>query len=210
MRKFWLHFLLLALCLMMVFYVQNTVLIDEAYYYEVYSEKLSTTQIDSIIEIQDSWGWAVGLLIPVLTLIKIALVYACLVGGLFIVNRPANQSFLFLASIKAEFVSLILPVSSIVWFLVFHTDYDPSELTNFSPFSMLVFLDPTTIEPWLKYVVNSLNLIEVLYLVCLAYNLRELFAGEFTSALKVVAMSYGIGFTIWVLFVGFIIINMTP
>jgi len=195
---------------MMVYYVQNTILIDEAYYYKVYSEKLSITQIDSIIEIQKSWGWAVGLLIPILTLFKIVLVCSCLIAGFFIIDRTADYSVLFLASVKAEFVLLILPLSAFIWFLFFHKDYDPSELTNFSPFSILAFLDPGTVEPWLKYVVTSFNLIEVLYLSCLAYNLKELFSGKFTPALKVVAMSYGIGFTIWVLFVGFIIINVTP
>lgn len=210
MKEFWLYFLLLALSSMAVFYIQSTILMDEDYYYAVYSEKFSVSQIDRIIEVQSRWGWAVGLLIPIFALVKLMLVSSCLLAGLFVINKQADYSSLLLASVKTEFILLILPVSAILWFLFFHSEYDPSELTNFSPFSILTFLEQDAVEPWLKYVIGSFNLLELLYLAGLAYNLRTLFAGKFTAALKVVAMSYGIGFTIWILFVGFIIINVTP
>jgi hypothetical protein len=209
MHEFWRYFLVYTVTSMAFFSLQSVWLLDESFYFNAYADKLSVDQIDTMVRLQQEWGWVTYLILPLVTLTKIVLVSSCLAVGLLLQAQPVVYRDLFLVAIKAEFVCLLVPATSLIWFLGFHSNYESSELSDFSPFSMLMFLNPDTVEPWLKYVINALSLVELFYILALTRGLSMQLACGSGMAFKVVSLSYGPGLILWVLFIGFLLATVT-
>jgi hypothetical protein len=105
----------------------------------------------------------------------------------------------------AEFVFLIPTIFKLLWFLFIQTSYTLQDLQYFHPLSALSIFDPLSLEPWLVYPLQVLNIFEAIYWVVLACLLSKEFPElDINRSMGVVVGGYGTGLVIWVILVMFL------
>lgn len=190
-------------------YYSQTYLVTEDHIYSFYSTQLSYEQIEKMLASQEKWAWVSYAVIPIFYFIKIGLVSTCVyVGVLLGASQKVGFKEIMPAVIKADMVFFVPALIKIVWF-TFQTDYTLTDLQTFLPGSLLNFFEPSEIAPWLAYPLQAINIYELAFWVILAFQLKEYFKNDATSAFQTVALSYGSGFIIWVVFIVFLTINLT-
>jgi hypothetical protein len=212
-------FLLLIIASSSMAFLSSYLLISENLYFNTFAEQLNYEQIESIINQGKKWEWISYAILPILISIKLTFVASCLSIGLyFSTNRFLFKSALYVA-LLAEFVFLIPSLLKILWFSIIQTDFSLKDLQFFFPLSALNFFDYTTLQPWLIYPLQLLNVFELLYWLLLAEGLSKLifstkdelhYEMSFSQSFGIVAASYGTGLLLWVAVVMFITVSFTP
>lgn len=204
------YLILLNIALLYFFtYYTKTYIVTEQQLYNFYSTQLSYEQIETFISQQKEWEWLGYVLLPVIYFLKIGGISACVYVGLFlVVGNKVQFKTIFPAVVKADMVFLIPAVIKMLWF-TFQTDYTLQDIQYFLPGSLLNFFDPTHIEPWIIYPLQTINIFELLFWLALAYELKDLFKNDFGLAFQNVALSYGSSLVVWMVFVVFLTLNFT-
>jgi hypothetical protein len=82
-------------------------------------------------------------------------------------------------------------------------------MLSVNPFSMQAML--SSIAPtWSNYLLNTLNIFELCYILILAYLIAEDSKKKFLPSLKFVASSYLPGLVLWILLVSYLSIIFQP
>jgi hypothetical protein len=180
-------------------------LISDMLYFNSLAEQLSYEQIQELLASGEKWAWLGYALIPVIYAIKCSLVALCLGLGCFFITNRFEFKKLFGVAVAAEFVFLIPAVGKLLWFLFIQTDYTLEDLQFFYPLSALSLFDYHTVQPWLLYPLQVLNVFELIYWMVLAYGLSQVLPRpDLSRAMSVVLSSYGTGLVIWVAVVMFL------
>ena len=178
------------------------------------NDKLTIDQIESFIIFHKRWEWVSYALIPLLLLVKTALIASVLYIGTFFYSK-AKVTFkqLFNAVVKAEFVFLGVGVLKIIWFYFFETNYTLEDLQYFYPLSALNIVGYQGLDAWFIYPLQVLNLFELAYWLLLAYFIGKLAFTEkdkgkpMDLGFKIVASCYGSALLLWVVVVMFFTLN---
>lgn len=176
-------------------------LISDTLYFNTFADQLTYEQIEDFIAQGKQWEWLSYVLIPLVYLIKFSLVGLVLSLGLWLVTGRYEFKRLLGVAIEAEVIFLLPLVIKIFWFLFVQTGYTMQDLQFFYPLSALSLFDYQSLEPWLVYPLQVLNVFEVAYWVVLAYGVAPYPPkGEFSleRAFGLVAASYGTGLVVWV------------
>lgn len=203
-------FALFCLAAITVAYFGNIILINDDLYFDYFGEQLTYDRIVSQIEISKEWNWVGYAIIPLIYLLKFFIVAICLYTGVLLAGYSLNFNKLFHVAMFSEFVFLIVPVIKLVWFGIFFTDYTLEDLQYFSPLSLLSVVNRDSIESWLAYPLQLINVFELVYWFFLAYGLYSLTNERYSKMLGLVASSYGAGLLLWVVFVVFLSVSIAP
>lgn len=168
---------------------------------------LSTDQINSYFEFQDKWHWLTYLYIPLIILIKTSVIALILYVGLFLSSKETKYNQLWNATIKAEFIFLLVPIFKIIWFYFFQTNYNLNDIQNFYPLSALNIVGYKSLESWFIYPFQVLNLFELFYIIYLAFQIGNLTETNADYGLKIVGLSYVPSLLLWVTTVMFFTLN---
>lgn len=204
--QFWI-LLVIAYCL--TFLVQYT-LISDALYIDSLSRQFTYEQIENLLVKGKKWEWLGYVLLPFVYLLRCALVASCLSLGFFFMSNRFEFGKMFQVAVQAEFVLLIPAVLKIGWFLFIQTNYSLQDLQTFYPLSVLSIFDHTTLEPWLLYPLQVLNVFEVVYWVGLAWGISKQLSGmDMNRSINVVVSGYLPALAIWVAVVMFLTLTYT-
>jgi len=205
-----LYFNFMFLCLIsgLLIYLRNYLLISEDIYYQSLSERFTFERIRELIDDRKKWFWVNYISIPFILIIKFSLVSSSLWLGAFFFNRKVSFSDLFGVAMLAELISQVPPVLKIFWFFFIQTDYTLTDLQQFSPFSALSLFEEGTIQPYLVYPLHLLSVWEIGYWILLAYGLSRVIGNPLTKSLQIVAVSYGSGLLLWVVFGMYLSVSM--
>ncbi|MCF6350340.1 MAG: hypothetical protein L3J23_04845 [Flavobacteriaceae bacterium] len=183
--------------------------------YNFYSEQLAQEQLEKLIENQEKWSWLVYIVLLIIVLLRSSLVALCLSVGNFFYNidedeeqEPKFKQF-FRIALLGEFVLLFVGVFKLLYFLFIQTDYTLLDLQQYYPLSFVNFLDLETLEAWLVYPLQTVNLFEIAYFFVLVYGLHKLLKNKYWRSFEMVAVSYGTGLAIWLGLVMFLTLNMS-
>ncbi len=206
-------FVLIVLILVCLNIVTKSFLNINELIYNFYSEKLAQEQLNNLIENQQKWQWIGYAIIPVLILIRSSLVALVLSVGNFFYNMDEDESpkfsRFFRIALYGEFVFLFVGVFKLLYFLFIKTDYTFLDLQQYYPLSLINYLDLETLEPWLVYPMQSINLFELVYFFVLVYGFWKLKQNKFWQSLEIVGVSYIIALTIWYGLVMFLTLNIS-
>jgi len=175
---------------------------------EYLQNQMSYDSVLKALEIGEKWAWVNYILIPVIYLIKFALISLWFLCGAILFGFKTNFTSIFKAVLEAEFVWLVPPLLLIVWFGLIDTSYTFNEVQYFAPLSLLSLFDASQLDNWLIYPLKSLNLFEVSYLLALALGIKNIMKKDYDSALKFTLPVYGSALVVWILFVTFLSINL--
>lgn len=143
--------LLLSIALILLTEISNIVLDFKGLLYNSLAEKLTTKQIQHFFEFQDKWQWLSYVFVPIIVLIKTAIIASVLDIGLFMFGKTGikfKQLWGFV--LTAEFVFLLVPVFKIVWFYFFQTNYKLEDIQYFYPLSALNIVGYKGLAPGLS------------------------------------------------------------
>lgn len=80
---------------------------------------------------------------------------------------------------------------------------------NYFPLSLLSFWGAENIVSWLHYPLQTLNLFEVAYILCISWLLSKQWKPNFIESINIVLPSYGIGLLIWMVLVVFLTLQIS-
>ena len=204
------YFLMFISILFLTSYVNNKVLLTEDLFFDFYGEQIAYERIVEMIEKSNEWQWVIYPLMPLYYLIKFFIVAGCLYVGVLLIGNSLNFTKVFHVAMLSESIFLLVPIIKIVWFGVFFTDYTLQDLQYFSPLSLFGLFDGNSLEPWVPYPLQLVNVFELAYWLLLAYGLYSLTNERYSKMLSLVASSYGAGLLLWVVFVVFLTVSIAP
>lgn len=172
-------------------------------------EHFSSEQVQELLTFQQKWEWLGYVILPLLLLLKIAIISAILDLGCFLFGKEIKYKKLFNVVVKAEFIFLLVIIIKTAWFYFFQTDYTLEDLQYFYPLSALSIIGYEGLQPWFVYPFQVLNLFELAYWFILAYLLGKELESTTDKGLSIVASSYGVSLLIWVVGVMFITLNIS-
>ena len=200
------------LTLFMLFYaiisvIHNHIFVSETLLSQWYEGILTQTQIQEAISFSKKWEWGIVALNILLILIRMGCVTACLYLGLFFFS---NQNNIYKISVnvalKAEIIFVVYCIVRLFWYKFIYMPESAEEM-QVMPLSLMVFFDPLSIEPWLIYPLNTLNIFEVLYFFLLAGLTTVAVKIKFRKAFELVFVSYGAGLLLLMVAQMFLILN---
>lgn len=176
-----------------------------------YSEQLAQEQLDQFIESRQKWSWLSYVLMPLVILIRVSLVSLCLSVGIFFYNTESALKFkqFFRVALVGEFVLLWVGVFKWVYFYAIQHTFTLEDIQQFYPLSYINFLEVESLQPWLVYPLQILNLFEVTYFFVLVYGMHKLLKNKYWKSFEITAVSYGTGLLIWIGLVMFLTLNIS-
>lgn len=201
-------FLLLCLAYLGIGIITQELLKTEVLLAETLLEQFTRDQVLEVINFNRKWEWITYVLLPLLLLLKIALIAKIIDVGVFFIDKKVSYNKLFSAVLKAEFIFLLAPVLKLGWFYFIHTDFALVDLQNFYPLSLINITGYENLESWFIYPLQAFNLIEVAYWFILAFQVKKILEVDFGRSFSIVMSSYGVILLIWIIAVMFFTLNM--
>ncbi len=179
--------------------------------YSSLTEQLSIEKARDFFEKARKWQLWGYVLIPFFLFIKTNLIAIVLNIGTFLFNKKIPYKKLWLISIKAEFIFLLVIILKIVYFKLFQTDYSFESVQLFYPLSLVNIIDISTIDIWFLYPLQLINIFELLYLVTLIFLINKSLENtiEKSDGIKIVLSSYIPALIIWIVMIMFLTLNLT-
>lgn len=190
------------------FYLNEIILTEDVIYHSL-GDQLSKDQIGSIMEMSKKMVWLEYCLSIVVYLLKI-IVIAALVYLILILNDIEVPYSVTVAIVSQSFTIFLIPI--VIKILTFSFSTNPftvDDIQYFSVGSLLNFFDSVGMENWLKVLLRSINIWEVIFIFLLAFQLKKYFANDYKRSISNVMISYGGGLLVWTFFVIFITITIT-
>jgi hypothetical protein len=181
--------------------------IKELNYVEM-SKRLSTEQINKLLDIQENFKVVNYFVTFFLYVIKTFIISSILyIGAFFYSKVKVTFKQLWQIVVKAEFVFLGIGIFKIIWFYFFQTGFTLEDLQYFYPLSALNIIGYKGLDTWLIYPLQVLNLFEVAYIIYLSYQIGNQTKTNADNGLKIVASSYIPALVLWVCVVMFFTLN---
>lgn len=175
--------------------------------YSSLSDQLTSLQVENFLGFRKKWQWITYIIIPVLYLLKIYIISTIIHIGLLFLNNNLNFKSICNIVIKSEFIFLLVPIFKTIWFCIFQTNYNLSDVQNFYPLSALNITGYQNLEPWLIYPFQVLNLFELFYIIYLSYEIGKLTNTNTDYGLKILLLSYVPALLLWITAVMFFTLN---
>jgi len=206
--KSWRIFIYLLFFICFISFATSYLFLVDNLYYQSLAKQLEVDRITKIIEFSRKWQWLIYIYIPFVVLIRVGFSTFCLYTGCYYAEIKIRFHKLFKISLLADFVFVFAGVTKLVILIFFKNVHTLDDL-QFQPFSLLELFDRSSVEPCFIYPLSLIGLFELIYWVVLARLLAEVIEQPFEKSLKMVALSYGSGLVLWVLFGMFLTINLT-
>lgn len=202
-------FLFLVSCAIAFTLLLQGIVISDKVYYDHFSETLPLDKITELLQFQEKWWWVNYVMIPIIYTLKFSFLSLWLLTAAVFMGYKTSYKKLFHAAILAEFVVLIPIISKVIWFSFFQRDFTFLEIQLFNPFSLISFFDIESLEPWLVYPIQSINILEIVYIIVLAFGVKSAIRQDYNTALKFTLPAYLLGLVIWIIFITFLTINLS-
>lgn len=203
-----LYLTLVLIAYLSSYLLKNIVITDEVIT-EHLSQQLSIERIDELLDFRNKWAWVYYVLRPFIYLLKFTLITLWLLSGTILFGYKTSFKELFRIVLLAEFIWLIPSFVTLIWFGFIDVDYVLLDIRYFKPLSLLNFFNPSEIESWLKFPLQSLNLFEIAYMLVLAIGVKETLKKDYIEALNFTVPVYGSALVTWIVFMTFLSINLT-
>jgi hypothetical protein len=203
------YFFMLSTLSIVLGYCNKEFFLGDEFYFNNYGEQLSFNDINRLIQFQDRWGWVTFVLVPVFYLLKFIITAATLYVGVFFLDLKYSFKKIFQIAMIAEAIFLAPVILKTGWFAFIQPDFTLGDLSSFYPLSLQNVFIGDTIEPWLLYPLQVVNVFELGYWFVLAAGISMAFKEDFYKSLSLVVKSYGLGLLLWVTLMIFLTLNFS-
>lgn len=213
-RNNYLHFLLIAVLTLLFSYEYNTFIQSDNLYIQNLSEKYTQEVIAQILDVRHHWSWItyiVSFILLFFSTLVVALVIL-IITELYYVNDNVKEikfKDTWRVVLIAQWSFVLSIFVRVIWFGFVHTQYTFKDLEAFYPLSLINLYATKSLEPWLKYPIQLINVFELLYWVLLVIGIKKLLKETWIKSFMIVFLSYGLSLIIWVVVIMFISINLS-
>ncbi|MDG5766894.1 hypothetical protein QA596_05405 [Balneolales bacterium ANBcel1] len=206
--NYWPLLILLLMYFIINLFDQLYVFTDEFIYRSLRNE-FSESALEALITSHNRFGWISFALLPFIILLKILFTAFCVTTGAIFTDTDFSFGNIFQSATYSEFIFLF---SQAVFSLNLFLNRD--ELTidsagNFFPLSVLSYFGVENVVIWLHYPLQTLNVFEVAYVLCLTWLLSRQWKPDFVDSINIVLPSYGIGLLTWMMLVVFLTLQIS-
>jgi hypothetical protein len=204
----WWVFLLLCVGYGAITFVQNNYIITRDVYYNTLGEQLTLERIDEILDNQSKWRWLAYVFTPIIIVIQTGMIAVCINCGTFMMDYKVKFNTIFKVVLKSSVVFLIWKL--LMTFIFLFMDIKVfDDLVKADKFSVAGFVAKDALPTWLMYPLSILNVFEVAFWLLLAWGISRLIAKPFSKSLSFIALTYGVGLLLWMLFIVFLSLNFS-
>jgi hypothetical protein len=171
------------------------------------AEQLTKEQLTKVLELNERWKWLSYGVIPIILLIKTHLIATVINIGSYFYDYEISYSKVYNIVLKSEFIFLLAIFAKGARFYLYQPDFTILDFQNFYPLSMLNIVDYKSLDPWMIYPFQTLNLFEVGYVLLLTFFMKKALNIKFLDSFLLIAISYGTSLLLWITTVMFIILN---
>lgn len=208
MKSTFSKYIVLCIALWLLSEITKKVLHFDELLYDNLAEKLTSSQINSIFKMQEKWQWVGYIFFPLYVLLKTVIIASVAYVGIFFFSK---QTIYFKQVwdiiIKAEFIFLLVPLSKIIWFYYFETNYTLEDIQNFYPLAAINITGYQGLEQWLVYPFQTLNLFELAYIFYMAWQIGKITNTNQDFGFKIIGYSYVPMLVLWMAVVMFFTLN---
>lgn len=202
------------LLILIVLYISLSVfdqvfIFTEEFIYRSLSNEFSESVIEALITSENQFGWIAYVVSPLIIMLKILFVTFCITTGAILTDSEFTFRYIFRSATYSEYVFLI---SQAVFSFNLYFNRDALNIENvgsYFPLSMLSYFGTENVVPWLHYPLQTLNLFEVAYILCISWLLSKQWKTYFIESINIVLPSYGIGLLIWMVLVVFLTLQIS-
>lgn len=207
--RWWHLFLSYILIYMCITWLTNISILTESYYYSAFGTQIGSDRVAALIEMNRKFQWIGYIVFPLLLLIKWLLLSAIIYSGLFLFNQNISFNSCFKIIMVAELAVVAAALIKLLYFLFIHHPETTQDIQFFYPLSVTQLLNLKQLPAYLIYPLQQFNLFEVAYWLLIAAGIQAHIQKSFSESLKIVASSYGVALSIWIVFVVFIQVQFT-
>ena len=187
----------------------NTYIFTDDFFYEGLNESFSRDTIETILNSEAHLGWIGFVALLFIIIIKVLFMTFCVTTGAIFTDTSFSIKDIFQAVLYSEFIFLASQITYSLN-LFFNREFLTIENAgNFYPLSVLSFFNVENVVPWLHYPLQTLNLFEVAYVICIAWLLSKQWKPNFVESLNIVIPSYGLGLLVWMVLVVFLTLQVS-
>lgn len=208
------NFIILALLSLLFTYEFNTFIQTDALIAQNLSEKYTQEIIAEQLNLRHQWSWVVYIFIPFFLLLSTSLIalIILLVIELYYLNENGSKVKFrdtWRIVLMAQWSTIISMFSKVFWFGFYHTQYTLDELQSFSPLSLINVFDKKTLDVWLVYPIQLVNVFELAYWIILIIGIKNLLQRTWIKSIEMVFLSYGLALIVWVVVIMFVSLNFS-
>lgn len=190
-------------------YLSESWIFNKDFFYRSLSTEFPLTSLEGVMETKQMYWWASYLIQIVMVLCKVLFAALCIFIGVVLADIKFSFKDLFRSVILAEFVFIIAQSIYLANLYINRTDLTFENAANYFPLSALSFLGVETVVQWLHYPLQTLNLFEVVYILCISWLLSKQWKPNFVESLNIVIPSYGLGLLVWIVLVVFLTLQIS-
>lgn len=202
----WETFGVLCFVSLLVFFIQDQVIMTKEVYYHILGEQLDVERIDALLGLQAKWKWIGYVLISAMLLVQIASIAACLFIGAILLDWKISYRSFFSLVVRAMTVIAVGKVLQTLILLLSNIQ-SLEDIYRADWFSLLGWLGKENIPELLLVPAGFVNVFEALFWVLLVAGVWQL--SERRRGLGFVAGTYGVGMVVWCLFLVYLQVNFS-
>lgn len=209
----YLQFVFISTLTLIVSYEYNVFIQTDNLYVQSLSDIYTQEIILQILNVRHQWAWLTYPILPVIIFLSTSLIalIILMVIELYYAN-DGNKKIKFRDTwrivLTAQWSMVTASFVKVLWFGFFHTHYSYEELQSFYPLSLINLYDTKSLEPWLTYPIQLINIFEVAYWILLIIGIKKLLKETWRKSFTIVFLSYGLSLIIWVVAIMFISLNL--
>lgn len=214
LKNNYLHFILLVFLLFLFTYEFNTFIQTDSIIAQNLSEKYTQEMISNYLNLRNEWTWVIYIFILVavyVTTSLIALIILLVIELYYLDETKPNVKFkdTWRIVLCAQWTGVVVIFIKVLWFGFYHTQYTLEELQSFSPLSLINFFDRKTLDVWLVYPIQLINLFELAYWIILIIGIKKLLNRTWLKSIEMIFLSYGVALFVWIVIIMFISLNFS-
>ena len=202
----WLTLGIATLSGLLTIWITQEIIMTDHFFYNSLGDQLPSNRIEDILSTQSKWAWLPYLISPCLILLQAILISTCLVTGAFSIDRALSFKQGFRIALHVLAIIGILKLSHSVA-LCFQEIESIEALLASDWYSLLAIIGKEAVPIWLQPSLMSINIFQIVLILLLAIGIQIHYQFKYRNALGFVLGSYGLGLTMWLVFLAFIQIS---
>ena len=198
-----LFLLYVSVMLVITFLQQEFVLLPELQNIDIVGE-------DARGELLERWQlmrWLSFLLVPVLLLLRLALVSLCLFIGGFFFAEMSGRRFKEWWKVATVAQAVILLYS--VMLCIVNLSVGADKAMELTTYTSLLFLCGDNLEQWVRLPLSAVNVFEILNWTVMSILVGQLCKTRFGKSFKFVMSTYGVGYLFYIALLMFLMLYLT-
>ncbi len=204
----WTVFSLICVTLFVMVYIQQKIILTDQVYFNTWSQQLAYDRVEALLKIKNKWLWVGYIMVPLIVLLQVFFVTACLTTGALLGNIQGSFRFFFGIVLRCYPVLMLQGIAMLITALLFKEIDTVADFQQADYFSAAALIKNHDLTAWYIYPLKVLSIVEVLFWLLLSWNLSQHIGRSWMANFKFVAGSYGVGLLLWVLFIMFMQLNL--